>query len=309
MPREELLALAADVDRLIEAGGHAASGDERLRRRSDTLRKLSLKVPALVQVVEAVERVLESESDEVTPKLLDLLLVVRQIRASLTSAGFEGALQPVEESGPWLPAIPTSDLIALLEELQSRAASVSRRSKPRRPLQWGPGVDVRLVEPCLRSMVDEPEAICQLVVSRQFGPQSTATEEPALPVGASQEILTALEKSEIETEEVVRAAVALLTKKDELLRARAVRLLGRMGRFTEVVVPVLADVLQRDTAYVRLSAAETLGKMGPKASAALPALLWWSQMDLGQVGEVCHQALTAIPDTSGSDESRQGHPS
>src|SRR5436309_15913079 len=119
MPREQLHLLAGDVDRLLAAGAAAASGDERLRQRGRRLRELGEKVPVLGQIAGAVERVADAPPAEVTEALLDLALVVRQVRAGLASAGVEGTAEPVPPSGPWLTAMPTRELEGVLDSLAS----------------------------------------------------------------------------------------------------------------------------------------------------------------------------------------------
>src|SRR5437867_1667848 len=107
MPREQLQLLAHDVDRLLAAGASVAAGDEKLRQRSGRLRELGQKVPVLAQIADAVDRTVNAPPKQVTPALLDLLLVVRQVRASLTAAGADGAAEPLPASGPWTSAAPT----------------------------------------------------------------------------------------------------------------------------------------------------------------------------------------------------------
>jgi HEAT repeat protein len=106
-PTEELLGLAVDVDRLLIVGVAAAGGDS-LRRRGKTLRELGAKVPALVPVADAVERV--AGADRPAPVFLDLLVTTRQLRAGLASAGVDGPLTPLPSSGPWRTPVATRDL-------------------------------------------------------------------------------------------------------------------------------------------------------------------------------------------------------
>jgi len=94
MPRDELQALTADVRRLLAAGGTAAVGDDGLRRRGQALRELGRKVPALASIADAVERVLGAGPTAATPALLDLLLVARQVGASLAGTDGTGPAQP-----------------------------------------------------------------------------------------------------------------------------------------------------------------------------------------------------------------------
>ena len=99
MPKEQLLGLAADVDRLLVAGAGVADG-EVLRRRSKTLREMGKKVPALVPVADAVDRVTSASAPAAA--FLDLLVMTRQVRASLATTGTDGPEYP-----PQLPMMTT----------------------------------------------------------------------------------------------------------------------------------------------------------------------------------------------------------
>jgi HEAT repeat protein len=117
MPREQLLGLAADVDRLFSAGASAAAGNDNLIRRAKTLRDLGQKVAALNPVADAVERVTQAAPKQIGPAFLDLVGVTRQVRASLAAPGAEGALEPLPKSGPWQTPAPLRSLWALHETL------------------------------------------------------------------------------------------------------------------------------------------------------------------------------------------------
>jgi HEAT repeat protein len=101
MPREHLLGLVADAERLLAAGAVAGVGNEKLLRRARTLRELGGKVPALAATADAVERLTGAEPLRAGPALLDLLQATRQLRAGLAVCGIEGELEPAPESGPW----------------------------------------------------------------------------------------------------------------------------------------------------------------------------------------------------------------
>jgi HEAT repeat protein len=117
MPREQLLGLAADVDRLVSAGANAAAGNDNLIRRSRTLRDLGQKVTALLPVADAIDRVTQAGPKQTGPALLDLVGVSRQVRASLVTSGLEGTLEPLPKSGPWQTPAPVRSLWALYETL------------------------------------------------------------------------------------------------------------------------------------------------------------------------------------------------
>jgi hypothetical protein len=298
MPREVLRALAEDVDRLLLAGGMAAAGDERLRWRGQRLRELGQKVPVLAQVADAVERVAGSDTNEATSRLLDLLLVVRQIQAGLTTAGAEGPLEPLPESGPWWTTAPANELASAVDELERRAArDFQGRAQE---LRWTEKADLRSIGPCLRALRGGTGVLTELIATGQFGPVGINQRDKQVEIPpdamhqAHCEIVAWAESCQGETAAGARALLAVLRDKDATLRERAVRFLGKMGKFADLIVPVLTDALQKENANVRLAAAEALGEIGPAAGAAVPALAWCARMDLGEVGEAAYHALASI---------------
>ena len=154
MPREQLRALADDVDRLLAAGATSAPGDEKLRRRETALRALGQKVPVLAKVADAVRRVIEAEPAQAAAPLLDLLSVVRQVRAGLTTAGVEvaGELTPIEVFGSWTSEAPARDLYPIVECLAR--AGAGRLEVLDDAIQRGVVADLRLVEPLLGGLGD-----------------------------------------------------------------------------------------------------------------------------------------------------------
>jgi HEAT repeat protein len=126
MPREQLLGLAADVERLL-AAGVANAGTDALRRRGKTLRELGTKVPALVAIAEAAERVTDPTSP--APAFLDLLVMTRQVRASLATSGVDGPLTPLPDSGPWQTPVPVRDLQPVYEALTQSGPGREERMK------------------------------------------------------------------------------------------------------------------------------------------------------------------------------------
>jgi hypothetical protein len=115
MLADVLRTLAEDARRLLRAGGLAAAHDEGLRRRLEALRPLAERVPALAAVVAAVERVLSAGEEKAAAALLDLLVLLRPVRAALAAAGPEGELADVPASGPWATPAPVYDLHALYD--------------------------------------------------------------------------------------------------------------------------------------------------------------------------------------------------
>jgi HEAT repeat protein len=158
MPKEQLLGLAADVDRLLAAGVGVADGDS-LRRREKTLRELGKKVPALVPVADAVQRVTGATTPG--PAFLDLLVMMRQVRASLAATAVEGPLTPLPESGPWQSSVPVRDLLPVYEALTQTGSGREQQIKDavERKL-FG---DLRLVTPMLAALGDTYAPVADLV--------------------------------------------------------------------------------------------------------------------------------------------------
>jgi HEAT repeat protein len=148
MPQQQLRDLIADVDRLLVAGGNAAPGDENLRRRARTLTELGEKVPALAQIAGSVQRVVDAPPKRATAALLDLLVVVRQVRSSLAAAGSDGAAEPVPAAVGWGTATSTRDLYPVFETVTQ--AGSGRADALDQALERKTVLDLRLVGPLLQ---------------------------------------------------------------------------------------------------------------------------------------------------------------
>ena len=155
MPREQLRALAADVDRLIVAGAGSVPGDEGLRRRETSLRDLGKKVPALAKVAEVVGRAAGADAAGAPRALLDLLLVVGQVRAGLATAGLEGPIEPAGPSGPWSTPAPARDLYPIVTALTQKGSG--RVEALKEAAGRGGLGDLRLVDSLLAAL-DDPGA-------------------------------------------------------------------------------------------------------------------------------------------------------
>jgi HEAT repeat protein len=164
MPREQLLGLAADVERLL-AAGIANAGTDSVRRRAKTIRELGAKVPALVAIADAAERVTEPTS--AGPALLDLLVITRQVRASLTTSAIDGTLTPLPESGPWQTPVPVRDLQPLHEALT----------------QSGPGRDERVKDAAARKLFGDLRLVSALMdaLGGSYAPVAEAAADVGLP--------------------------------------------------------------------------------------------------------------------------------
>lgn len=164
MPREQLQLLSADVNRLLAAGASVAAGDEGLRKRSRMLRDLGQKVPVLNQIADAVERVVNAAPKQATPALLDLALVVRQVRASLAGAGTDGAVEALPSSGPWQSPAPLRALEGWLDSLAS--SDYQRTRVLKKALARPEFPDVRLVGPLQRTLGSSHYGLARLVANK-----------------------------------------------------------------------------------------------------------------------------------------------
>jgi HEAT repeat protein len=179
MPREQIRALADDVGRLLAAGAATAPGDEKLRRRERALRELGQKVPVLAKVADAVRRVIEADTTQAAAPLLDLLSIVRQVRAGLTTVGVEGELTPIESVGAWASETPARDLYPIIECL----ARTGRREIVAEAVRRGIVADLRLVGPLLGGLGDGYGELAERIAEEAlpaFGPALLPTLRRAL---------------------------------------------------------------------------------------------------------------------------------
>jgi hypothetical protein len=161
MPREQLLGLAADVDRLLAAGAGAALSNEGLARRARTLRELGQKVPALLPVADAVDKLTGAAPKQAGPAFLELLVTARQLRASLSACGLPGELAPAPESGPWQTELSVRELRPLHEALAGSGAG--REETLRSAADRGELTDLRLVPALAEAVGDGNAEVAELV--------------------------------------------------------------------------------------------------------------------------------------------------
>src|SRR5262245_55365119 len=161
MPREQLVAFTADVDRLLAAGASAAVGNDSLRRRCKTLRDLGQKVAALNPVADAIDRVTQAAPSQAAPALLDLVVLSRRIRASLATAGVTGDLELLPESGPWRTPLPVRDVPPLIQALTQ--SGPGREELLKSTLERNAFGDLRLVSGLLEALDDGHAPIAELV--------------------------------------------------------------------------------------------------------------------------------------------------
>jgi HEAT repeat protein len=161
MPREQLAALTADADRLLAAGASAAAGNDNLRRRAKTLRDMGQKIAALNPIADTVDCVTQASTKDAAPALLDLVVLCRQIRASLTTSGVAGDLEPLPEAGPWRTPLPVRDVQPLVEALTR--SGPGREDLLKSALERNALADLRLVSGLLEALDDGYGPIAELV--------------------------------------------------------------------------------------------------------------------------------------------------
>jgi hypothetical protein len=170
MPREELEALAADVRRLLDAGGAAASGDGRLLRRAAALRSLARQVPALEAIATAAEGTASVPPARATAALLDLLLVARHARAGLAAPSAAGDAVPVPDAGPWATPAHVRNLAFCAACLRRAALDDGERAALA-------VADLRLLDAVVVALREASDDVADLLAERTlpaFGPAVTA---------------------------------------------------------------------------------------------------------------------------------------
>jgi HEAT repeat protein len=311
MAREQLQALVADVDRLILAGGHAAVGDEGLRKRALALHKLRAKVPALARIVEVAEAALSGTA----VALLNLLLLCRQTRAGMASAGVEGSLEPIPRSGPWETPAPALEVAEVADALSGTGPG--RQVVLLEAVKRGIEPDLRLLGPSLQALQDRDGALADTVAQEvlpAFGGGVLDQLREGLDLGGkapdARRLLAickiapdvglelcreALERgsatvrlralnllAKLSPKEAKEVAVSLLEgkPKDWKLRAAAIEVVSRKPRRDERTIAVLLDALGDGWRGNPNLAANALGKIGKQVVPALIERLEHSKADV-----------------------------
>jgi HEAT repeat protein len=171
MPREQLQALAEDVNRLLTAGGASGGDDAGLRRRAQALRGLAAQVPALRGIADAADRVLRAGPAKGTAALCDLLVTVRRARAGLASADSRGQADPVPPSGPWATPMASLAVQALVDGLARTGPDST--AEVRAAIEGGLPADLRLLTPLEAAFESRSVELADLAVTKAlpaFGP-------------------------------------------------------------------------------------------------------------------------------------------
>lgn len=145
MSLPELEKLTADVQRLLAAGGAAAAGDEALHRRAAALRETARTVPAVLPIAEAALRLSTARKGETGEALLDLLMMMQQVRAALADTEQDGELTPADLAGPWRTHLAPSLLSALALKIPGGGDPPTRPGSE----EW---TDLRLLDSFLNAL-------------------------------------------------------------------------------------------------------------------------------------------------------------
>jgi hypothetical protein len=273
MSKEQLLALASDVDRLLVAGGSVAAGDEGLKRREKVLRQLGEKVPVLAQVADAVKRVVTSEPSQATLALLDLLQRVQQVRYSLADANVSGTLTPLDRSGPWRSAAVARDLYPVHEALT--ATGSGRMEVLRDAVARGVVRDLRLVDHLLAGLDDTFDAVANQVADEALPAVGSAIVPELrrgldLTRGKSQDARRLRALCKIDTRAGGESCQKALAEGNASLRAQALKCLHEFAP-AEAERAALEQLDQKPAMEVRCAALGVLGTS--RRDAALNALV------------------------------------
>jgi HEAT repeat protein len=153
MSAEQLLTeLLQTVTNLLHAGAETAITDGRLSQLVPSLRRLGAKVPVLARLADATGRV-PAAGAEAPRALLDLLLLARQARQALLTAGsLKGTLRPLPVSEAWqtpLSGVEAADLAdSLIRRPPKGLAALGTAT------QKSGGLDLRLLQPALDPLAD-----------------------------------------------------------------------------------------------------------------------------------------------------------
>lgn len=237
MAKDQLLALATDVDRLLAAGAAAAAGNDNLRKRGQTLRELGTKVAALKPVADAIDKVLDAPAKQAASSFLDLVGMTRQIRASLTGPGVEGTLEPLPASGPWQTPLSLRDLHPLFEALT--VSGSGREEKLREGLERKAGHDMRLLSLMLDSLGDSYAPVADMVMTNGL---------PGLGVAVVPELLAKLDLANGKTADTRRLQLICKLAPDK-------------------GVALCRQVLKEGSAAMRVKALELLPDVGARGEA------------------------------------------
>jgi HEAT repeat protein len=229
MPREQLNALATEVERLLNSGAFSA-GHEGLRRQARILQRLGRGVPALQQIAEQVERLCDASPTEAAPRFLDLLVTMRAVRGSLAGAQLPRKVEPLSPSGPWATATPSEVLYPLVRLLVM--GEPGRGELLKGVTQGGKAGDLRLLEALFAAAEHASGALAVAVLFRIL-PAFGGVVVPELrrsfrPAGGRRDVLRLLALCRLDTQVGIEVCQEALAGGQSELRRQALRCLTRL---------------------------------------------------------------------------------
>lgn len=300
MSREQLLGLVDDVDRLLGAGASAAIGNEKLQNRGRVVRDLAGKVPALAPVADAIDKVVQSDAKKASSAFLDLLVMTRQLRASLSSAGIAGDIQPPVKSGPWTTQQSVRELYPAQEQLQNIGGG--REKFIREAVENNTLNDLRLVTDLIQCLDDNNYTIADMVAEKVL---------PKIGPGVVAEVMEGLDLQGKTAEARRLGVVCRIDKKKGLelcrqaikegsvaMRVKALEMLPDVVDDPDEAEKAGLELIEDKKGEVRAAAVSALRKS--KSDKVLDILLDAAE---DKSGEVCAQAAVAlkeVPNTKAS---------
>jgi HEAT repeats len=158
------MTLADDVARLLAAGSQQAVGDDGLCRRSQSLRQLGKQVAALNPIADAIDKVLSANTKQAAPALLDLVVLTRQVKAGLATAGQNGEMRPLR-NGAWATHSSARDVQVAFDLLEGSDRESNRLQRLREAFARHTLADLRLVQPLLRALGDGHAPVADFVAT------------------------------------------------------------------------------------------------------------------------------------------------
>ena len=275
MPQETLALLDRDTERLLFAGAQVARSDADLEARRQKLAPLGSKAPALARVVEQVEKVQKARGKSAAGELLDLAVLMAQVRGAQASPAVArtegGDLAPLPAGPPIESPRSPTELLALVNALTVRGEGRTRVLAD--AVKRGAVRDLRLLPLCVRALGD---ASIGRFVEQKLMPSLGRLVAPELRASLNVETGKAIDASKLrvlatllDRAEIAPQLVAAIAKGAPEIRVVAVDLLANLD--PAQAEPIALRLCAEDRSIdVRRAAVLTLG--GGTSDAALDVL-------------------------------------
>lgn len=163
-----------EIRRLAIAGSAVASGDFRLKKLVEPLKKSAEKAPVFGKIAEAADRLLTASEKESASALLELGVLVNAVLYTQGETGIEGELKPVATKDLGIQTTQASARVLkpLLEALGTTGPG--RLEIIRAAHEHGQFRDLRLVNPALKALDDVYGEIADFVAEEVLPLYGTA---------------------------------------------------------------------------------------------------------------------------------------